>query len=1200
MLKALELTGFKSFADRTRFDFPDGITVVVGPNGSGKSNIVDAIKWVLGTQSAKSLRGSDMADVIFKGSAVGGRKAANSAEATLVFDNANAQLPVDAPEVFVTRRVYRSGESEYLINRQPCRLKDIKDLFRGTGVGVDAYSLIEQGKVDRMLQASPKDRRAIFEEAAGISRFKAKKVEAERRLARVDQNLVRLKDIVDEVRSRYDLLQNQAEKARRYREMNQRLLELRTQLGLIDHQGFQTQLAKIEGERSNLETQLEKQLLDLQAAKTEASRIDQELHSVAISSQSDIERQQQVREQIARLSTAQSNRSQRTTELDSETDLLHIRLSALRERAVLSSDEVERRTVETVRLESEHQNLQRTLEQLLDSAKELELHWSNLQQKAQERQKEHLSLLQDASQQSSLVATERQNLVQIEKVIANRATHLSQLESFIASTENEADEARQLLEISQTQLATETERWQVAKQDLEALRRDIEAKQEQGMAIHGRIQGARERLSVLMQLEKQQEGIGQGARQLIELAQTNNSAPWNTIRGLVADLIEIDIHLAPLIDVALDYAAETVVLSDGQIIQALREGSFAIEGRVTMIRMDRLAARRAGEKIQLDGLRGVIGRADRLVRCNEEFEPLVRSMLGNTWLVDSLATAIDLSHLRGAGLRFVTAACERIDSDGSLTIGALKSALGLVARRSEMQQAKEEIKHFEELAVGISAEIGKMQDSLQAVAVELNGLDANVRQAERLVHSQQLQIQTLSDKHAELIEQKKRDQQEHSDAVASHALINQRLAASVQRAAELEVHAEAAKHELEHEQTTLREAERDRRQLAEEITAQRVVLAKNEQRLESHRSGLEQLNRDHNERNAAVADAQSQIESIRQRKIQLELEQLQTTSELAMLYLDAEKVVETLRVYAKKSQEIQSARLQAQKRVDTVQRQVDKNRDRQQQQGNELSLVNESIQQLLKRYLDEYQIDLLESSRSLEGVALGNRAQVESETARIRQDITEVGAVNMEALKELDALQNRYETLAGHYRDLTEAKENLVKIIAKINQDSRRLFLETLDAIRQNFQILYRKSFGGGHADIVLEEGEDVLECGVEIVATPPGKTSLSNSLLSGGEKALTAVALIMAIFQFRPSPFCVLDEVDAPFDEANIGRFVAVLKDFLDWTKFIVVTHSKKTMTAANTLYGVTMQESGVSTQVSVRFEDVGDDGEILTKRAA
>ena len=1199
MLKALELTGFKSFADRTRFDFPNGITVVVGPNGSGKSNIVDAIKWVLGAQSAKSLRGADMADVIFKGSAVGGRKPANSAEATLVFDNSEAKLPVDAAEVHVTRRVYRSGESEYLINSQPCRLKDIKDLFRGTGVGVDAYSLIEQGKVDRMLQASPKDRRAIFEEAAGISRFKAKKVEAERRLARVDQNLLRLNDIVDEVRTRYESLQNQASKARRYREMQQRLALLRTQMGFADLQGLQDKQRSLLQDRDVITQKGTEQQLELQQAATSLQNIELEFQQLQQTIQAEGDRQSELRANMAALQSTQVALQQRIAEGISERDLLQSRMEALRERADLTANEVERHEQELQSLQSTHQGLQARLQELLEEKEDLEKERSHAQQEVDEQRTAYLRWVSKASDHASQTTARNLLFEQLATSIQSKATHREQLQASLEVAEAELGEAQVRLVECQDVALEKQNAWSESQTRLENLQKQKSELQEDALQLQSSLNAIGERLRVLQELEQQLEGVGQGAKRLIELAQQQSGAPWNTVRGLVADLIEIDMHLAPLIDVALDSAAETIVLNDGQIIQNLREGTLKIEGRVSLIRMDRLAPRRNLDKVQLDGLRGVIGRADRLVRCQEEFQPLVRSLLGHTWLVDSLATALDLSHLRGAGLRFVTAACERIDSDGTLTLGALKSALGLVARRSELQVSREEML-FQQ------GRVEETRQQLQLLATDIDlqmelvkSLDKQARAAHRELTTAQAFIESRRQQTDHQRQECERISVEHAELLVQKGAVESQLSEGLLDAQQIQDQTAEALAKLESLQGDFQTLEASVRSHNDAVTAQRVLMAKNEQRLESHRATLQQSARDHQERHQAVADASKQIQANQEKLALADLQFLQTTEQLQNAATEMEKVGTQLEVLLQQQVTRQADRTATQKRFEQCQRMVEKNRERTAQIVQEIEQIEGLSQQLVQRFAEDYQIDLHDLQLRENTPPLEDRAAIEAESSKLRQDIAHVGAVNMEALRELDELQTRYEYLAGQQKDLIEARDTLHRIIAKINQDSRRLFLDTLEIIRQNFQVLYRKSFGGGHADIILEEGEDVLECGVEVIATPPGKTSLSNSLLSGGEKALTAVALIMAIFQFRPSPFCVLDEVDAPFDEANIGRFVAVLKDFLDWTKFIVVTHSKKTMTAANTLYGVTMQESGVSTQVSVRFEDVDDEGRILKKAA-
>jgi chromosome segregation protein len=1198
MLKALELVGFKSFADKTRFDFPEGITVVVGPNGSGKSNIVDAIKWVLGAQSAKSLRGADMADVIFKGSAAGGRKAANSAEATLVFDNEKGLLPVDATEVHVTRRVYRSGESEYLINRNPCRLKDVKDLFRGTGVGVDAYSLIEQGKVDRMLQASPKDRRVIFEEAAGISRFKAKRVEAQRRLDRVDQNLVRLKDIVEEVRVRYETLQNQAEKARRYREMVQKLSLMRTQIGLAEQAELQARRDEVSAQSAKLSGQLAQFQADVAQAQSEAQQVELLLQELAAQAQSEQERQSNIRQEIVVLESQQEGFRSRGIELDSESQLLQTRLQALRRRAELTADEVAQRQDALTELDEEHKGATKLLQSIHDELHRLEAEIVEQRAVVESRRIEHVGFLRQAMEFASQSESSKKRTAQLEKTLAARNSQIAQVDEQLEAIEKELNDIAAKQERLQSKATEAHEIWATHQAELESLRQSYSQRQSESVSLQGKLEGTRERLTLLEQLEQQQEGVGRGARQVIELAKQSNEAPWTSVRGLVADLIEIDMHLAPLVDVALGNAAETVVLADGQLVQLLRDGNLQIDGRISLLRMDRLTGRKTGEKIQLDGLRGVIGRADRMVKFQPDFEPLIRFLLGTTWLVDTLSTALDLSHFRGAGLRFVTASCERIDADGTLTLGSLQSALGIVARRSEMQTAREEIKHFELTIRQHAKETLRLQEAIEQLASKVKELDEESRRSAKVVLAFSVQVDASNSRQQELATMR------HGIFAEQHEMTTEleALQSASEHCDQQSIHfstlAGEANKILEAAIDQAHHRESDRKKLSEQATAQRVEQAKIEQRIESLRTALEQLARDHDERHTAVADARQQLAGIAKKRESMQLATLEATSQLASLYLDLETVSETLRMRASEASRVRLDRQAIQKRVDSLQRQCDKCRDRFAQVDSELKLVETNIVQLRQRMSEDYQIDLQDPQLLESTPPLENRAEAETLVARLKADITQVGDVNMEALRELDELQSRYETLRGHYQDLTESRDAILKIIAKINQDSRRVFLETLEAIRQNFQLLYRKSFGGGTADIILEEGEDVLECGVEIVATPPGKTALSNSLLSGGEKALTAVALIMAIFQFRPSPFCVLDEVDAPFDEANIGRFVTVLKEFLHWTKFIVVTHSKKTMTAANTLYGVTMQESGVSKQVAVRFEDVGDDGEILSEQ--
>jgi len=739
--------------------------------------------------------------------------------------------------------------------------------------------------------------------------------------------------------------------------------------------------------------------------------------------------------------------------------------------------------------------------------------------------------------------------------------------------------------------------------------------QQQLLATQGKLHGVRERLHVLKQLEEQYTGAGRGGQQLLRLARGHQNSdfdqshpsgaivanPWGTVVGLVADLLVTEMHLAPLIDVALGTHSDAIVLTNGQIVDWINDGSFEIDGRVTLIRLDRLASRRSGEKIQLDGLRGVLGRADRMTRFDDAYEPLIRFLLGTTWFVDTLSTALELSHFRGAGLRFVTAECQLIESDGSITLGSLQTGLGLVSRRSEMQAAGEEIKHVELSVVDSAANLANAQSTIYDSESWLRTQEGVSHAASRELTACDLRIESIEQRKGKLTQSLESHQQNVNAAQLRLEEIQKRI-----EQAETAVSRNIVElQELENSLVEIMAAHSESIQFIQReqslVTEQRIHLARTEQHVTGLRTTIEQMQQDTEERIANLKQAQENIDLVSD-KIAATQKSAEEFQLRAISSREAIQIAEARQNEASSQIQTQNASLQQSIRLlDSAKRSLEKCQDKIQAIEQQQEQLTIQWQILHEHYTSEYQVDLNALAEILQPIQLQDRVLIESEIVHLRQEIQSSGSVNMEALSELDELQRRFDRLSNHYQDLDDAKMSLVKTMAKIDEDSRELFITTLTTIRKNFQELYRRSFGGGFADIVLENENDP-DSGIEIVATPPGKTTLSNSLLSGGEKALTAVALIMAFFQFRPSPFCILDEVDAPFDEANIGRFVTVLREFLDTTKFIVVTHSKKTMTAANMIYGITMQESGVSRQVSVRFEEVGDKGEIIRegKRAA
>jgi len=1204
MLKALEIAGFKSFADRTRFDFPDGITVVVGPNGSGKSNIVDAIKWVLGSQSAKSLRGKDMSDVIFKGSQT--RKAAGAAEATIIFDNSGGNLPVDAAEVHVTRRVYRSGEGEYLINNQAVRLKDVKDLIRGTGIGIDAYSLIEQGKVDRMLQANAKDRRAIFEEAAGISRFKAKKVEAERRLARVQTNLTRLGDIVDEVASRLKSIRSQASKAERYRQASERLKELRTQLAWTDWGELSTELQTLDAELAVALTRQHELELHRQEMTQQRQAADLQLQEIADQArgteEARSERLQRIAELVGRrdadnaavvdlrLSMAKSLRRVRL--LQSHAGSAAAELRGAHERLKEYEQELSHVRRQTAEVEANRDRIQTEVNQVLQQRESL--------------QQQHLASVRRVAELEANRQRTESRISEAARTLAHLAKRLAVAETLLADASGEAVKSREHVAKLGTQIGAIAKEIELADAKLQASRRTLSRRTEENSAIKIRLQGVIERHHVLDELNRRQEGVSGGVR--VILAQLDEASQWfqgitsfrHQVHGIVADCFHVDVQVAPLIDAALGHRSQYVVVSGNTVQDAILGGKLRIDSRVGLIRIDELPSRRPGDRIRLDGLRGVIGRGDRMIQCEEKFEPLARHLLSNTWLVDSLQTALGLRKLSGAGLRFVTAAGEVLESDGTTVVGPASTATGLVSRRSELIAAAQEIKHYrfqlsegeqevERVAAIVdeqAANLGRLEQRHRGLVTERAAAEAELRHAEERMQSRQSVYGEIDSEILSSTEVRE------TAAQQSQQLLEQ-ITAGRHQTESLELRSAEIEEMLSESQTSLQSA------IGAVMTIS-VDLARAEQKYEALAAAIQQQQRDQSEREAAVAEVRAQAESQRTRIKELTTRVLDASSRLATLHWDAQENAAELERLARHAADVR----QANREILKASEEAMKNASAASEAVHSITAQRDNtklrLETLAQRIFEDYELDLRGTDPPEDLQPPEDRHACEEEITNLRAQLQRTSSVNMEALEELEGLQTRYDELHQQYQDLTAAKDSLQRIIGRINADSRRLFMDTLEAIRQNFQVLYRKSFGGGHADLILEESEDPLEAGVEIVATPPGKPSFSNSLLSGGEKALTAVALLMSIFQYRPSPFCVLDEVDAPFDEANIGRFVMVLNEFLDHTKFVIVTHSKKTMTAATTLYGVTMQESGVSKQVSIRFEDVSEDGEISTEGEA
>ncbi|MDX1961960.1 MAG: AAA family ATPase [Pirellulales bacterium] len=1284
MLKALELVGFKSFAERTRLEFPPGITVVVGPNGSGKSNIVDAIKWVLGEQSVKSLRGKEMIDVIFNGAA--GRKPLNMAEVTLVFDNAQRRLGLDTPEVAVTRRVYRSGEGEYLLNNTPCRLRDFRDLFAGTGVATEAYSVIEQGKVDILLQSSPRDRRLIFEEAAGISRFKAKKLECQRRLERVDQNLLRLSDIVDEVENRLKSVRLQATKARRYQEYAERLQTLRTQVAWTDWRSLTDQITQHETELAELHAEWQGLLTQAEAQEGAAQALDAEIQTLEQTLQTDAAHAARNRERLAALEAAQELDRGRAHDLEENLSRYRRQWLALHSRAgdlagthqevtaALATAQQQQRICGS-RLADEERHLT-TLNAQVD-----QLRGENEQARAQylEQLRGVAALANEISGlQAQLARSEERRDKCLRRLAEVETLHGSCSEALTTQLTNRGQLTDQLHAL---QLRGQTARGELA--DTRARTAECQAA---AAAASEHVSRLQERAQLLSAWDAQQAGVEEGVKALLNLARQEPAGPLRQIRGMLAELFHTSVSSAPAIEAILAEHAQALVYVPSAEFDEYLRAPRRWPGRVSFLpwganlpeTSPRENAADLAAIVDLRAYPGVLGHVRDLLETASEYRPLFERLLGNCWLVRDLSVAHELasawppqaavtansaqnplhrphhpdpqaptiegsspqviltgapippawldkpnadSHPSGGAyprgtqpvrdetaatvdsisaktlpLRptFVTPAGEVLWPSGMVTLGVRHGPGGLISRRSELRELRQELQTGETALRDLREQAEALQRQASERERHVQEMTAAEQQCQAELAELRAKISADQERQAQFAEQLRLLA---ADALAaaeqSQAVIQTRTQAELKlEQGQLQL-AQAESRQQENARR-LDQLEETRQQRQREAMSVKVELARTEQQVENLRRQLRQFEQDQAERQRGLAELTAQIAETQERINQAEETLLANEQHYALFTLKKETFHEdTQELLAARGgfQQTRAASLQAAQRL---RQKAHKQEEKRHKRELAAEAVRHERATLAARLREDYGIELAELTAPPTAEEARERAAVEEEISDLRRKLTNLGGVNLEALQEAAELETRYEHLSMQFRDLTQGKAALEQIIHKINVDSRRLFLETLEQVKEHFQSLFRKLFGGGRADIVLEEGEDILESGIEIVARPPGKEPRNISLLSGGEKTLTCVALLLSIFRSRPSPFCVLDEVDAALDEANIERFVSVLKEFLNWTQFIVVTHSKKTMACGHTLYGVTMQESGISKRVSVRFEDVHENGEI------
>ena len=1192
-LKKLELFGFKSFADRTRFEFDSGVTVIVGPNGCGKSNVVDAVKWVLGEQSAKSLRGREMADVIFAGSE--SRRSLGFAEATLTFDNTRRVLPIDVAEVEVSRRLYRSGESEYLLNRKPCRLRDVRELFMDTGVGVDAYSLIEQGKVDVLLQSNPQERRFIFEEAAGISRYKAKRREAERKLQRTEQNLLRLNDILAEVERRLRSVKQQAGKARSFQQYTERLKELRVSYALNQyHEQVSALAAKGEAIQA-LQDRRGERSAALAALDQDRSRLESDLMDL----------ENEVRRTDAALGDLKSGIATRENELGfNRTRIGELEQVVERDRRKIGdlTDHLKEAESSVASRRAERDIAARQADERQGALADLEARLGQVSDAVRDltgRIDEAKTALMDLAQQKSQRASRQGSLdLRLEGVEAQVRKLEARREEIAASLER--------LRLEEEQLQADARNLEAAIQErrgrLEEKRHEAESRQKHLEDVGERLARAKEtasglqsRRQVLEDLERRGEGIPAAVRLVREAISAGPSAgAW---RGMIADLIEVDAAGAVLIESALG-PAEKLLVADRQadVLALARELRGRLPGQVRFLALD--AMRPAGDGKDLSAFPEAVGWAMDYVRAAESVRPAIAHLLARTVVVRTLEGAAELARGPLAGYRFVTLSGDVLEADGSIAIGPPGPETSLISRRSELRTVAQECEAIAGRIQELDAERRRAVEEVRNLDAAQQGLRQEIYEASMARVEAEGRLRRLAETRHGLQSEAPLVEAERADLARQQAEMRAEREALAGEIAALDGRVAAQQSALDALVAEQEAAVACRAALEEERTQSRVALAQLKEKYAGLVHQVEAAERDLATTREGIDQGRADLAQCQARICESERAMLRLQSEMAQLFLEKEAAEGQARRLAAARAERRTAIADVTDKARALEGEIDSL----QADVHALELERREIEtkrdDLVQRIRDDFAVDLADRYAGWQADEVDWDA-VAAEIRDLQGRIERLGSVNLEAIEEQEALEERTEFLRRQHEDLVKAQEALGGLIERINRESRERFLATFQSIRAHFQELFRKLFGGGKADVFLENEEDVLESGIEVVARPPGKQLQRISLLSGGEKTMAAVALLLAVFKARPSPFCILDEVDAALDESNVDRFVGLVREFLAQSQFVVISHNKRTMSMADVLYGITMQEPGVSRKVSVKFSDLHEQGLIEGEEA-
>ena len=1180
-LKRLELQGFKSFADKTVLEFMPGITTVIGPNGSGKSNISDSIRWVLGEQSMKSLRGNKSEDIIFAGTQ--NRKSLGFAEASIVIDNTDGKLPIEFAEVVVTRRIFRNGESGYFINKAPCRLKDIQELFMDTGIGKDGYSIIGQGKIDDILSNKSEDRRNIFEEAAGIVKYRARKTESEKKLEQTKLNLLRINDILAEIEANIGPLKNQAEKAKKYLSLREELKSIEIALFIYNIDTYKVKIEELVKDIDIINSQKEDEESRLSVLqnlkenlKTELEEIIskiEETQNLGFESEKKIE---QINSDINVQKTKIENNNQ-----NSDTYLKEI--EELKKRNAEILEEKENRINKKDNLLANREKFVLELEEKENKLQELTSKLSKEEVEIEEKKKQvekNTEAKYENREAINTLEVNNENLNKRSKTVKNE----------IQETISKLDEKRMLKsDLLKTFNEKESKRNECQKrlEDIKVKREEANAKITEfdnkinNLTQEYRIKDSKQKF--LQEMEKEKEGYSRAVKSVLTQCEVDSNLNKG-VRGVLASLITVPEEYQLAVETVLGQTLQNIVTETEEdakkLIEYLRKNNL---GRASFLPITSVKGKNL-DKLITNGTQGLIGVASKLIKTDKKYEEIVSNLLGKTVIVNDMDTAIVIAKQNKYSFRIVTLKGDIINPSGAISGGSTtQKTNSIIGRTAQIKQLEKEIEKIQKEIEKITKEKEDYENSIESLLEEITSIEASSRETEIEYATEEQRLESIEETISSLETKLDKLKTETNEIVESIDKNKEEKAVIEQKNLELEQEITILNTAIQNFAEKNKENQKYIDDLNFDITNLKISVSSFD---ESSNSLEEILSRIENE----LQTNMSKIENKKQQSKNLKVENEELTKTIEELKQNIEQIkieVSTSSETAQKLKQEKSNKNMAITKVETEIEEKYKIIEEIKNQANKLevkkSKLDVELEQIINKMWEDYEIT---PNTAGEFKKPNNVAETTKEVKHLRDEIKNLGSINIDSIEKYKQTKERYDYMCEQRLDLENASSKLKKVIQDMTKIMKEQFEKQFNIINKNFGEVFKELFGGGKAELKLTDETDILNCGIEIEVQPPGKKLQNMMLLSGGERAFTAIALLFSILRINPAPFCVLDEIEAALDDVNVYKFADYLKKFTGETQFLVITHRKGTMEAADTVYGITMEESGISKLLSMKLE--------------